>query len=281
MMKQAFRRCRSEPMTGQGWLPSLICHELSMITAHSTSRPTSVELTADGIVSTFDHAILHPTLTDAQMRQQIATLAVYPLASVCIKPYAVSLAVDAISGTRIAAVGAVVGFPHGSSLPRIKAAEAQAALADGATDIDMVVNNGKVIGGDWDYVSQDIAEVLRVVRQKDGALLKVIFETDFLTDDQAKIRLCKVCGELGVDYVKTSTGFGYVKQASGDFNYRGATDHDVKLMREFSPAAVGVKPSGGVKSLDDVLRMIGFGATRFGTTSTAAIHQQALERFGK
>ncbi len=252
-----------------------------MITAHSTSRPTSVELTADGIVSTFDHAILHPTLTDAQMRQQIATLAVYPLASVCIKPYAVSLAVDAISGTRIAAVGAVVGFPHGSSLPRIKAAEAQAALADGATDIDMVVNNGKVIGGDWDYVSQDIAEVLRVVRQKDGALLKVIFETDFLTDDQAKIRLCKVCGELGVDYVKTSTGFGYVKQASGDFNYRGATDHDVKLMREFSPAAVGVKPSGGVKSLDDVLRMIGFGATRFGTTSTAAIHQQALERFGK
>ncbi len=117
--------------------------------------------------------------------------------------------------------------------------------------------------------------------RRGGALLKVIFETDYLTRDADKIRLCGICGELGVDFVKTSTGFGYVKGSDGNVSYTGATEHDVKLMREHSPAAVGVKPSGGVRKLDDALRFAGLGATRLGTASAVAILAEARARFGE
>ena len=232
--------------------------------------------TANKIVGLFDHAILHPMFTDAEMLAQIEALLPYPIASVCIKPYAVAMAVKALEGTAIA-VGTVIGFPHGSSLPAIKAAEAEQAFLDGASDVDMVVNVGKVMSGDWEFVRRDIGAVLAVARRHKG-ILKVIFETDYYKDDEPKIMLCRICSELGEDFVKTSTGFGFVKQADGTMGYKGATEHDIKLMRQHCPPGIGIKPSGGVRSLDDALKFIALGATRLGTTSTQLIHRQALER---
>ena len=129
------------------------------------------------LVGLFDHAILQPTFTDKEMQQQLQSLRRFPLASVCIKPYAVRMAVRALLGTKIV-VGTVIGFPHGSALIRTKAAEAELAFRDGAADVDVVVNVGKVLSNDWDYVYSEIGTI------------KVIFETDYLTKDCDKIRIC-------------------------------------------------------------------------------------------
>jgi len=233
---------------------------------------------ADEVVALFDHAILQPKATDAEMQKQLYALRRFPLASVCIKPYAVKMAVEALRGTAIP-VGTVIAFPHGSALPEIKAAEAEAAFRDGAQEVDMVVNVGKVLSGDWGYVVDDIAGVVSVARRHNGAI-KVIFETDYLTRDEDKIRLCGICNDLRVDFVKTSTGFGFVKGKDG-YNYSGATDHDIVLMRRHCTAGIGVKPSGAVRTLDRVLRLVELGATRIGTASTEAIYEQALRKFGR
>jgi deoxyribose-phosphate aldolase len=234
---------------------------------------------AKEVVGLFDHAILHPTFTDSNMREQLRELRQYPVASVCIKPYAVPMAVRELAGTEIA-VGTVIGFPHGSALPEIKAAEAQAAFRDGASDVDVVVNVGKVLSEDWDYVYADISAVLQVARAH-GGIIKVIFETDYLPEDSLKVRLCAICSELRVDYVKTSTGFGFVKGRNETYAYTGATEHDVILMRQHSSTEVGVKPSGGVRTLEQVLRLVELGATRIGTASTKSIYDEALAKFGK
>jgi deoxyribose-phosphate aldolase len=227
----------------------------------------------DEILRMIDHALLHPTLTDDQMRAELATLRRFKLASVCIKPYAVPLAVEMLKGTGTA-TGTVIGFPHGSSVPAVKAAEARQAFADGAHDVDMVVNIGKVLSGEWAFVRDDIKAVLQVAREHSG-ILKVIFETDYLTDDTVKIRLCEICSELGVDFVKTSTGFGFVKQPDGSIATRGALDHDIELMRLHCPPTVGVKASGGIRTLADAQRVIKLGATRIGTSSTLPIYNAA------
>lgn len=231
------------------------------------------KLTPEQIVALCDHALLHPQLTDTQLRTELTTLRQYPLASVCIKPYAVRLARELLAGTKIG-IGTVIGFPHGSALPAIKAAETAAAFDDGATEADMVINVGKALSHDWDYCRQDVATVLQVVRAR-GGVLKVIFETDYLTDETAKVRLCEICSELRVDYVKTSTGFGFAKQPDGHFLARGAQDDDLRLMRRVSGPHVGVKASGGVRTYADAVRVIGLGVTRIGTTSTVAILQGA------
>lgn len=235
--------------------------------------------TASRIVGLFDHAILQPTYTDDEIRQQLAALRRFPIASVCVKPYAVVTAVDALIGTEIA-VGTVIGFPHGSALPEIKAREAAAAFRDGAAEVDMVVNVGKVLSGDWDYVRNDIGAVLEVTRRHNG-VIKVIFETDFISADPVKIHLCEICAGLKVDFVKTSTGFGFLKRPDGAYSYTGASEHDVKLMRRHCPPEVGVKPSAAVRTLDRVLTFVKLGATRIGTASTATIYAEALERFGE
>jgi len=245
---------------------------------HLQSLAAENRLKLDDIMGLFDHALLHPTLTDAQLRSELADLCPYRIATVCIKPHAVSLACEVLQGTQIG-VGTVIGFPHGSPLPQVKAVEAERAFADGASEVDMVVNVGKVLGGDWGFVREDIRAVLDVARVHKG-ILKVIFETDYLTEDRDKIRLCEICSELKVDFVKTSTGFGFVKEAGGKYSYQGATDHDLRLMRSHSAADIGVKASGGVRSLEDVLRAIEIGVTRIGTSSTQHIYQEALKRFG-
>jgi deoxyribose-phosphate aldolase len=234
--------------------------------------------TPNAIVGLCDHAILHPALTDADLRDQLKALRAYPVATVCIKPYAVATAVEVLSGTNIG-VGTVIGFPHGSSVPEIKAEEAERAFRDGARDVDMVVNVGKALSHDWDYIHQDVRAVLDVTRKYNG-VIKVIFETDLITDDTVKIDLCRICSELAVDFIKTSTGFGFVKRADGNYNYQGATEHDIALMKRHSSPGMGIKPSGGIRSLDDVLKYVALGATRIGTASTFAIHAEATARFG-
>jgi deoxyribose-phosphate aldolase len=191
------------------------------------------------------------------------------VASVCVKPYAVPLAAQVLHGSDVA-VGTVVGFPHGSHEKETKAFEADLACRHGARELDMVVNIGKVLQQDWDYVRADIQAVADVAK-KYGAVLKVIFETDYVTDDQLKIQLCQICKEIGVDYVKTSTGFGFVRQPDGRYGYQGATAHDVQLMRANCAPHVQVKAAGGIRSYADACRLRDIGAARLGTSATEAI----------
>lgn len=222
------------------------------------------------ILGSIDHAILSPTLTDVETRAALDLVRGVPIASVCVRPHAVGMALEACGGTTVCTV---VGFPHGGQLPEAKALEARLALDSGAREIDMVVNAGKVLSCDWEFVRRDISEVLSVVRGQEG-VLKVIFETDYLVDDAHKIRLCELCGELAVDFVKTSTGFAFVKGKDGGYDQHGATDHDLILMCRHAPGHVGVKASGGVRDLARARRVLELGCTRIGTSSTLAILEE-------
>ncbi|MDX1642363.1 MAG: hypothetical protein R3220_11735, partial [Balneolaceae bacterium] len=155
--------------------------------------------------------------------------------------------------------------------------EIRQACEDGATEIDMVVNIGKVLSEDWGYVADEIKKIADETHQY-GAILKVIFENDFLDDDDYKIKLCEICAESGADFVKTSTGYGFVKGSDGKYSYKGATDHDLELMRKHSPSHVQVKAAGGVRTLDDLLRVRELGVTRVGATATIAILEEAKRR---
>ena len=214
-----------------------------------------------------DHSLLQPTLTDADMEKGCHLAREYGVASVCIKPYAVPMAVRLLAGSGVA-VGTVVGFPHGSHTTRIKVAEARASMDDGATELDMVVNIGKVLGKDWAYVADDIRAVVEAVHAG-KAIVKVIFENCFLQADH-KEALCRICGEVGADFVKTSTGYG-----DG-----GATDEDLTLMRRCSPPQVQVKAAGGVRTYDRLLAVRAMGITRVGATATRAILDECKTRLG-
>ncbi len=170
------------------------------------------------IMKMVDHSLLGPGLTDAQLKEGCAVAAKYHTASVCVKPYHVRQAAEYLKGTDVA-VGAVIGFPHGNSTTAIKVAEAKQVLADGAVEVDMVVNIGKVLSEDWQYVSQEI-KTLADLTHLNGAILKVIFENDLLSEDRFKIKLCEICNEAGADFVKTSTGYNYVKGADGKYSYQ-------------------------------------------------------------
>jgi len=190
----------------------------------------------------------------------------------------ISLYYGAAQALRGSGVGvcAVTGFPHGNSSVAIKLAETVAAIADGATEIDVVVNIGKVLGGDWTYVSDEIRTVNAACVAR-GVALKVIFENDYLRDEHI-VRLCEICTQHGVAFVKTSTGYGFVKQPGGDYNYRGATDAQLRLMRAHSGPQVQIKAAGGVRTLDDLLRVRALGVTRIGATATEAILSAAIAR---
>lgn len=222
-----------------------------------------------------DHSLLHPTMTDADLAAGCALARRYRTATACIKPYAVPQARDWLAGSGVQ-VCTVVGFPHGSSHTGIKVLEAELAAREGATEIDMVVNIGKVLGGDWDFVRQDIAAV-NAACVAGGALLKVIFENDHLQDAHI-IRLCEVCSAVGVAFVKTSTGYGFVRQADGTYATKGATPEHLALMRRHAAPAVQIKAAGGVRTLDDLLRVRDLGVTRIGATATAAIIDAAIAR---
>lgn len=222
-----------------------------------------------------DHSLLHPTLTDNQLHEGLALARRCGCATACVKPYAVPMSVEALLGSEVG-VCAVAGFPHGNSHIALKVTEADRAIAEGATEIDVVVNLGKVLGGDWDYVTEELREV-NTICQARCALLKVIFENDFLQESHI-VRLCEICTDLGVAFVKTSTGYGFAKQPDGSFNYRGATDEHLRLMRRHSGPNVRLKAAGGVRTLDDALRVRVLGAARIGTSSTEAILLEGVRR---
>lgn len=221
------------------------------------------------IAKMIDHSLLHPTMDDQALKEGIELAKKYDVASVCIKPYAVRMAAEMLAGSDVK-VGTVIGFPHGNSRVDVKVFETERAIADGAVEIDMVVNVGKVLSEDWVYIRDEIAAVASVTK-KHGAVLKVIFENDFLPGDHYKIRLCEICSELKAEFIKTSTGYGYVKQPDGSYSYRGATREDLVLMRKHSSRDVQVKAAGGVRTLEDTLKVRALGVTRIGATATEAI----------
>lgn len=225
-----------------------------------------------------DHSILHPTHTDEDLRKQCEIAKEFNVASVCVKPYAVRLAKECLKGSEVE-VGCVIGFPHGNSSLEVKVFETEMACKDGATEIDMVINIGKALAGDWNYVEEEIQAITNA-SHKNNAIVKVIFETDYVTRTEDKIKLCEICTKVGADFVKTSTGYGFVKLENGDFNYKGATVADVELMRKHSGPKVQVKSAGGVRTLDDLMKMKAAGASRSGATATEAILREAVNRFG-
>jgi len=225
-----------------------------------------------------DHSILHPTLTDADLKRECGVAAKYKVASVCVKPYMVKQAVELLQNTDVL-VGCVIGFPAGNSTIEVKRFEAETACADGAVEIDMVINIGKALQGDWDYVRREIETITDECHYYD-AIVKVIFETDFVTKEEDIRQLCKICTEAGADYVKTSTGFGFVKGADGKYSYEGATLKNLELMRKYSGPNVKIKAAGGVRTLDQLLAVKEAGCTRCGATATVTILEEAKERFG-
>lgn len=225
-----------------------------------------------------DHSLLHPTMSDEELKTGCLIARQYDVASVCIKPYAVAQAKAWLAGSDVL-VGTVIGFPQGNSSIAIKVAETLQACKDGAVEIDMVVNIGKVLSEDWAYISDEIGQIVTATHTH-GAILKVIFENDFLPEDKYKIKLCEICSELKVDFVKTSTGYGFSKGENGFYSYKGATDHDLKLMRKHAAPEVQVKAAGAVRTLDDALRVKQIGVTRIGASATVKILNEAIERFG-
>jgi len=229
------------------------------------------------IAKMIDHSLLHPMLNDEELREGCEFASEHKVASVCIKPYAVRSAAAMLEGSDVR-VGTVIGFPHGNSRPEVKANEAELACQDGAVELDMVVNIGKVLSEDWDYIEEEIKAV-NDVANKYEVIVKVIFENDFLPEDKYKIKLCEICSKLKVAFVKTSTGYGFVKGVDNKYSYKGATDHDLELMRKHCSPEVQVKAAGGLRTLDDVLRVKRIGVTRIGASATESILAEARRRF--
>ncbi|KAE8422986.1 hypothetical protein BDV36DRAFT_309275 [Aspergillus pseudocaelatus] len=235
----------------------------------------TITVTLQQLAKMIDHSLLHPTMTDEDIVAGLHIARANNVATACVKPYLIPLAKKELAGSDVL-VCPVIGFPHGNSTTEIKVIEATAAAKAGGNEIDMVVNVGKVLGGDWDYVKEEIRQINEVV-VANGAILKVIFENDYL-HSQHIARLCEICTELKVAFVKTSTGYGFVKQKDGSYNYRGATVKDLKLMREKSGKDVQIKAAGGVRTLDDLLHVMSLGVTRIGATATVAMLEEAKKR---
>ena len=234
-----------------------------------------MKYTYEELAKMIDHSLLHPTMTDRELEAGCALAARYQVASVCIKPYYVRRAAELLRGSGVL-VGAVIGFPHGNSATESKRYETELACRDGAAEIDMVINLGKALSGDWDYVEQDVKAVCDEAHAR-GAQVKVIFENDYLTNggaglssDDFKRRLCQLCERAGADWVKTSSGYGFVKQPDGSYNYKGATEHDLALMRASVSRRVQVKAAGGVRDLEGLIKVRDLGASRCGATATVA-----------
>jgi len=219
------------------------------------------------IAKMIDHSLLNPSLTVDELEAGCALARAYDTASVCIMPYYAARCAELLAGSTVH-TSTTIGFPHGGHTTAIKLAEAERALRDGATELDTVINISKARSGDWGYVADELRQITGLTHAA-GAKIKVIFENAY-HDDATKIRLCEICGEIGVDWVKTSTGY-----APG-----GATMDDLKLMRAHSPASVQVKAAGGIRDLDALLAVRAIGVTRAGATRTAAMLEEGRKRLG-
>ncbi|MCS6949474.1 MAG: deoxyribose-phosphate aldolase [Armatimonadota bacterium] len=224
-----------------------------------------MDYTYRDIAKMIDHSLLNPVLTDEELEQGCRIAREYDVASVCIKPYYLKRCVQLLEGSDVLP-STTIGFPHGGHTTAIKVAEARQALDDGGIELDMVVNIGKVLSGDWAYVRDDIRAVVEVTHER-GGIVKVIFENYYLQEEH-KIRLCEICAEVGADFVKTSTGF-----APG-----GATIEDLRLMRQHCPPHVQVKAAGGIRTLDALLEVRAIGVTRVGATRTVEILEECKKR---
>ena len=227
-----------------------------------------MRLTPHDIAKMLDHSTLQPFLTDEDIRKGCELALRYDTASVCARPCDMPLVASLLRGSDVK-VCTVIGVPHGTHRTAIKVAEAKQALADGCTELDMVINIGKLLGGDEDYVRDEIRQIVQVAHEA-GALVKVILETCYLTDAQ-KVTACHLSEEAGADFVKTSTGYGT----------KGCTIQDLQLMRRSVSERVQVKGSGGIRDLDTVLSARAVGATRCGVSATAAIMAEAEKRYAE
>jgi deoxyribose-phosphate aldolase len=221
----------------------------------------------EAIAKMIDHSLLNPSLTSEELEEGIALAIRYDVASVCILPYYLARSAELLAGSKVNA-STTIGFPHGGHTTAIKLAEARQALMDGGQELDVVINISKARSGDWQYVRNEIFQLARAIHTG-GAKIKVIFENAYL-NDTAKIRLCEICGEIGVDWVKTSTGYAP----------SGATLPDLELMRKNSPTSVQVKAAGGIRDLDAMLVVRALGVSRVGATRTEAILEECRRRLG-
>jgi deoxyribose-phosphate aldolase len=227
------------------------------------SALTAQNVTVAQVAKMIDHSLLQPNLTTDDIRAGCEVAARYQVMSACVRPSDVASAVEYLRGTDVR-VGTVIGFPHGSSLTETKVAETTLALSQGATEIDMVIHIGRLRSGDLAFVE---SEIRAVVDAAGGAIVKVILENAYLTDDQ-KILGCQAAERAGAAFVKTSTGYAPT----------GATIPDLALMRATVSSSVGVKAAGGVRTLDALLAMANVGATRFGATATPTILDDLAHR---
>jgi deoxyribose-phosphate aldolase len=226
-----------------------------------TSTLGNVDIGAD-VAKLIDHTLLKPEASQDQIAQLCYEAGKYGFAAVCVNPTHVKLCSQLLRGTQVH-VCTVVGFPLGATPPEVKAYEAQQAIDDGATEVDMVINIGALKSKDYALVERDIAMVARACHAG-GAILKVIIEAALLTDEE-KVIACQLSKAAGADYVKTSTGFGP----------GGATAYDVALMRRAVGPGLGVKAAGGIKSFEDAKEMVAAGATRIGASAGIKIVQEA------
>jgi deoxyribose-phosphate aldolase len=223
------------------------------------------KLTSRDIAQMIDHSLLRPELTKEQVIEGLRLAKEYEVASVCVKPCDVALAKQELMGSKVLNT-TVIGFPHGTAKTSVKVFEAEEALNDGAVELDMVLNFGRLISGELNYVEQDIKAVVEAAHSK-GAIVKVILENYYLTDE-LKVTACRIAERAGADFVKTSTGF-----AGG-----GATIEDLKLMRQTCSSKIRIKAAGGVRTLDSALEVRSVGTSRFGATATKIIMDEAVKR---
>lgn len=228
----------------------------------------ALDYTYSDIAKMIDHSLLNPALTVPELEEGCLLARRYDVASVCILPYYAHRCAELLAGSTVVA-STTIGFPHGGHKTAIKLAEAEEAMRDGATELDIVINISQARSGGWEYVQSEIRELTGAIHAR-GAKIKVIFENAYM-DQASKIRLCEICGAIGVDWVKTSTGYAP----------SGATLDDLRLMRMHSPANVQVKAAGGVRTLDSLLEVRAIGVTRVGATRTAEILDECRKRLGQ
>jgi len=214
-----------------------------------------------------DHSLLSPTMTEEQLESGIQLALAYDVASVCIMPYYHKRCVELLAGSSVMP-SSTVGFPHGGHTTKTKVVEAEQLIEDGCQELDMVVNISRVLSGDWKYVEEDIAAIVKLTKQAKRKV-KVIFENCYLNSEQ-KIRLCKICCDLDAEWVKTSTGYGT----------SGATMEDLQLMLDNVTAPVQVKAAGGIRDCDALIKVKQMGVTRVGSSRTAEMMDEARRRLG-
>jgi len=218
-------------------------------------------ITYQEIAGMIDHALLKPNLTDQEIIEGCKVAIEYGVASVCVRPSDVRLAHETLKNSKVL-VTTVIGFPHGTTTTLCKVAEAQEAMASGAVELDVVLNIGKMKSGEYGFVKEDLKAVVDAAHAK-NTIVKVIFENCYLTDEE-KIKACLICNEINADFAKTSTGFG-----TG-----GAKEDDLILMRKHCNPKIQLKAAGGIKTLEQAIRVKELGCSRFGCSATAEILDQ-------